>query len=475
MNEAEGDTFSVQPLPRSLFDLYALALPRGHGFGMRPPIEAWQSGDGVAYGVITRHVETLDIGILFMRRRVDGVWIEVESRTEIASQDIALGKLKEFLQGAQHKEPLPPNTAPRPALHDVGNRQTSTVFRTLSTPSHHVAAWTINQLYLALPSPDKNWAGDCQTGNFHTRLWEAQLLASFREQGLLVEQPNPSPDFRIENRKGGAAWIEAVTANPATPYDHANALPSSQPEEREALFFGSAALRFAKTLGNKLQKEYHRLNHVKDMPLAIALADFHAPASMMWSREALAGYLYGTGAEPRDDGDKRIAVAIKRTELLGESTFPAGLFSDETHADLSAVIFSNACSISKLSRVPISAGANARGFRYVRIGNFFDRTPGALEGIPFCLDITSDDYRSLWPQGYEPWCAELEVFHNPHARHPLPEALLPEATHWVEEKGEMICRAFYETSILWSQTRILNEDARVPTLGDFLPRPDGQN
>ncbi len=161
-----------------------------------------------------------------------------------------MDELKRFLHIDQQNEPLPANTAPRPALHDVGNREPSTVFRALSTPSPHVAAWTLNQLYLAMPNPDKNWAGDCQTGNFHTRLWEAQLLASFRAQGLLVEQPHPSPDFRIENRKGGAAWVEAVTANPVTPYDHVNAPPSVQPEAREELFFGSAALRFAKTLGS---------------------------------------------------------------------------------------------------------------------------------------------------------------------------------------------------------------------------------
>ena len=63
--------------------------------------------------------------------------------------------------------------------------------------ARHPHAWTLEQLYLALPKPDLNWVSDCQTGHFHTRLWEAQLLASFREQGLLVTQPHESPDFRI--------------------------------------------------------------------------------------------------------------------------------------------------------------------------------------------------------------------------------------------------------------------------------------
>ena len=464
----------MRELPRTLFDIYALALPCGHGFGNRPPISTWQSGDGLAYGVITRHVGTGDIGILVMRRRIDSTWAKMAAETGLSSQQEAMSKLLPLLQSDLPREPMPSNTAPRPALYDIGTREPSDVFKVLATKSHLIAAWTLNQLYLAMPNPDKNWVGDCQTGNFHTRLWEAQLLANFREQGLLVTQPHPSPDFRIENRKGGAAWVEAVTANPTTPYNHVNAQPSSQPTERDELFFGTAAVRFAKTLGSKLQRKYHQLAHVEGMPFAIAISDFHAPASMMWSREALIGYLYGEGAEAQEVDGTNIAVPTTASHLHGPAAFPAGLFSDGRQKELSAVIFSNACTISKLSRVSICGGADDKGLRYMRIGRFFDRTPGALEGIPFCLDITSEEYRSLWPQGYEPWSAELEVFHNPHARHPLPKALIPEATHWFERDGETICESFYETSILWSQTRILNQNDRVPALDDFLPNRDAE-
>jgi hypothetical protein len=102
----------------------------------------------------------------------------------------------------------------------------------------------------------------------------------------------------------------------------------------------------------------------------------------------------------------------------------------------SAVIFTNACSIAELNRVAVSGRGAPEGLRYSRIGNFFDRTPGALKDIPFCLDVTSDEYRGLWPQKYEPWSAELEVFHNPFGRHPVLFALLPEATHWFDLEGE---------------------------------------
>ncbi|MFX8500667.1 hypothetical protein ABTL68_19860, partial [Acinetobacter baumannii] len=72
---------------------------------------------------------------------------------------------------------------------------------------------------------------------------------------------------------------------------------------------------------------------------------------MLWSREGLIGYLYGEGAEPALVNGQRVARRIPASHLQGPSAFPAGLFANAEHAELSAVIFSNACSIAKLNRV----------------------------------------------------------------------------------------------------------------------------
>jgi len=460
---------AVMELPQWLFDVYALSLPRGHGFGAQLPIEAWGTDDGRSWGALTRRDADGTFGLIVMRRRVDGVWTLVGEETEQTSSLDAQAKLTFLLRDGQPPEPLPPGTPARPALHDLEDRQASDAFNLLTTPSHHPAAWVLNQLYMAMPKPDRNWAGDCQTTNFHTRLWEAQLLASFREQGLLVSQPKESPDFRIENRLGGVAWVEAVTANPPVPYNHVNAPRTPAPKSREESFLGPAALRFAKTLGNKLERRYDQLGHVAGHPFVIALADFQASGSMIWSREALIGYLYGLQANVVEIDGRQQAMSQRASLLLGPSAFPAGLFADDRQAGLSAVIFSNACSIAKLNRVVISASAAPLGLRYTRIGEFFDRRPGALKGIPFCLDITSDEYRGLWPQGSEPWSAELEIFHNPFARHPLPHGLLPDATHWFrDEEGDISCSAVYAHAILWSQTLIQDADQPPPDLDSIL-------
>lgn len=462
----------MKKLHQREFDIYALALPRGHGFGDRPPVDAWLSDDAFACGIVTKDVYSGDFGIIVMRRREDSVWAETVCELGFSSKQEACGQMEPHLREGFPPEPIPPGVRARPALHGFEGREPNEIFKLLVDHAHSRVPWLLNQLYLALPNPDQNWVSDCQTGNFHTRLWEAQLLASFREQGLLVTQPHDSPDFHIENRSGGEAWVEAVTANPSIAYSHLNAPPVDPPSGREEVFFGAAALRFAKTIGNKLDKQYDQLPHVSGKSFVLALADFQAPASMTWSREGLIGYLYGEGAEEIEVDGRTVAIMMPRKQLLGPSQFPAGLFADARHSELSAVIFSNACSIAKFNRVLASGLGAPEGIRYTRIGAFFDRTPGALRSIPFCLDVTSDEYRNLWPQRYEPWCAELEVFHNRFAKYPVPFGLLPEATHWFERNGEKVCRSYYETSILWSKTMTSDANKSAPRLEDVLATPD---
>jgi hypothetical protein len=467
-------------VPETMFDVFALALPAGLAFGRNPPKSAWQSENGLTCGVLTRNDDDGSFGVLIMRRRVDDVWVVLRRDGGLTTKGEAMAVVESFVNANAAAEPMPPGVARRRFLGDLEDREPSAIFQVLARPTHHIALWLLNQLYLAMPNPDDNWTGDCQTINFHTRMWEAQLFAALREQGHTVKQDFPSPDFYISNRRGSEAWIEAVTANSADPYDHVNAERFVPPKDMRERLLGPMAVRFAKTLRNKTAKGYDRMPHVAGMPFVLAIADFQAAMSMFWSREALICYLYGIFVHAVEQDGKRVAVAEKVDTLLGPEKIPSGFFNDPANAGVSAVIFTNACSISKLNRVGISAGANPKGFRYIRMGEFADRTEGALNGIPFVLDITSAAYRKLWdPYPYEPWSAELEVFHNPNATHPLPDDLLPEATHHADIDGELRSRFFFGTSVLFSMTRIQPQDARVPTAEDLLGAsskavPDGE-
>lgn len=457
----------MEPLAPSMFSVFALALPRGLGFGENPPTGAWRSHDWITVGAITQHVTTGRFGVLVMRRREDDVWAVLRRDDDAFTEEQAMAMLRQACDEGAGRAPVPSGTKRRPPLADFRGKEPSNIFKMLAQPCRERGAWMLNQLYLAMPNPDDNWASDCRTDNFHTRLWEVLLFASLREQGLLVTQDCPSPDFHVSNRKGGEAWVEAVTANSTVPFDHANAEHVAPPGDRRERALGAAAVRYAKTLKSKMDKGYTRMPHVSGKPFALAVADFHAPGSMVWSRAALIAYLYGFTARKVWVGGNQVAVAEVVERLLGEQEIPAGLFFAPEAEGLSAVIFSPAATLAKLSRVPISFGGSTGDYRYVRIGEFADFTPGALRGKPFSMDVNSDEYRALWgPYDYEPWTAEIEVFHNPGAKHPIDPSLFPEASHWLPVEGAMDCKRFFKHSILMSQTLIQDASMPIPSVDD---------
>lgn len=452
----------MTPLSPYIFDVYALSLPKGLGFGANKPVSVWASSDHLTVGALLQNHHSRKYGVLIMRRREDEVWAVLRKESESLSNDEALAIIRQACDEAACLVPIPPSIRRRAPLWDTKGYETSSIFKLLAHPARQRGAWMLNQLYLAMPNPDPNWARDCQTGNFHTRLWEVLLLASFREQGLLVTQEYPSPDFYVANELGGDAWVEAVTVNPSVRYDHANGGEVQFPRDRRERVLGIAAERYARTLRNKLCKNYTSLPHVIGKPFAIAIADFHSPGSMMWSREALISYLYGFYAREVDIEGKVVALTEPICNLPGDPNIQAGLFTFCENETLSAIIFSNAATLSKLSRVPMSFDGKDEDYRYVRIGEFYDDTPGVLRGIPFCMDVNSDQYRSLWkPYGYEPWTAEIEVFHNPNALHPINPALLPEASHWLQSNNEFVCKRFFKKGILSSRTLIQDSNSQL--------------
>ncbi len=396
---------------------------------------------------------TGDFGIVAFRRRVDHCLVTVASKFGFSSQDAALVDLTAAMRPGEPEEPIPPGSKKRRPLLPAVAKNINKTFKLLtSTITHYPALMAVGELYFAMPNPDDNFVSDLQTNNFDSRLFELYLLAAFREQGTIVAQDHDSPDFFIE-RDGCQCSIEAVTANPKGKRAQGLTRPTFAPESRQERTIGSPAVRFAKTLRSKLQREYENLPHVKGKPFALALADFQAPSSMVWSREALPSYLYGFLADVAEGPDGRKAVGTSVTELLGPDEIPAGLFRDPAMSHLSGIVFSNAATLGKFNRMGFLAGWRPPGLSMTRTGILFDRTPGAVDPIDFSLDVLSNEYNEMWPHG-EQWCQELEIFHNPMATHPIDFELLPGATHWFEEGGEIVCSTIWKNSVLTFVTRL---------------------
>ena len=455
----------IVPVSQFEFDIYKLSLPISVDHPSLMFQSAWKLADGRSIAAVFFNQNTACFDVLVCRRRVDNRLVLSCDMQGFKSQEAATEKLIDELKLDNEVPKLHPGEKTRKPLLQLANKKVGSHFRLLTNSiSHFPALMAVGEVYLAMPNPDDNFVPDFQTANFDSRLFEVYLFAAFREQGVAVSQDHASPDFRLE-REGQRCFVEAVTANPKDGRAQGFATPTFAPEEREERLIGPAAVRFAKTLRSKLQRGYEDLPHVQGNPFAIAIADFHAPSSMVWTREALPSYLYGMQATVVDgpDGPKAIDSSVKH--LLGEDHVPAGLFRDPGMAHLSAVIFSNAATLGKFNRMGFLAGWRPAGLSIVREGILFDRTLGALKPIPFSMDILSKEYSDLCDGG-EAWCQELEVFHNPLATNPLPFELLPGATHWFEEDKEVRCTSVWKNAILASvtQLRMFNankeEDAR---------------
>ena len=458
----ENVSLLIKPISQRQFALYALSLERGPNFEPLTIFAAYQVGRGSACGCVLHHEERGTFNTMALRRRVDHRWVCVDRQDLFTTPEQALDALSIAMRGGDAPEPLPPGARRRASLMKVGPKGVSREFELLAgTISHVPALVAVGESYLALPKPDANFVTDLQTDNFASRLFELYLFACFREQGLTVRQDHVSPDFEIE-KDGAVCWIEAVTANSDIPRAGGIKDWVHAPEDRNERLTGAPAERFAKTLRGKLQRDYQALDHVRGHPFAIAIADFHESGSMVWSREALPTYLYGRRADVVGEGASRRAIGTPITNLTGKHGIPAGLFNDPEFAHLSAIIFSNAGTMAKFNRMGFLAGIHPPGLEMIRSGILFDRTPGALDAIPFELDVGSAEYAALWPWG-EAWCQELEVYHNPLATHPIPFDLIPGATHWFERNGDVECSTIWANSVMSSVTQL-----RIPKgMDDF--------
>ncbi|WP_143710168.1 hypothetical protein [Parvibaculum lavamentivorans] len=119
---------------------------------------------------------------------------------------------------------------------------------------------------------------------------------------------------------------------------------------------------------------------------------------------------------------------MKRTRehILGRS----GFFDLPDSENVSAVIFSNAGTIAKFDRMGVTAGFGADGYSYFRVGFRYNPDPNAVMGEAFRVDVREESYEEYWTQ-------EIQVFHNPNAKHPLPFEALLGATHHRFENGHL--------------------------------------
>lgn len=310
-----------------------------------------------------------------------------------------------------------------------------------------------------VPDLDGNLVRDFQTSGYSARVWELYLWASLRALNFDMDYKDAAPDFRI--RKGEKTiFVEATTVNSQDTFTSVMGAgpPPAAPEELWSFLENQMPQKFGSPLFTKMKKRYWDRPHVAGHPLLLAIADFHAPASMRWSHGALPFYLYGLRIQTIVGADNQLIERFVPgpDHVVGGKVVPTNFFAQPDAEHISGVLFSNAGTIVKFSRMGVRAGFGDPWVSLVRKGVLIDPEAGIPSAVPFEIDVESPDYA-------EGWCDELVLFHNPHALHVIDEALFPGITHVHHTNGEYIVHG-PSVTILHSTT----------TSYDFQRRQDGR-
>jgi hypothetical protein len=281
---------------------------------------------------------------------------------------------------------------------------------------------------------DGHFVREFQTYGFDARTWELYLYAYLNEECLPLDRTFNAPDYVIvlgEER----ICIEAVTVNPTG----GATLGSSEPQlenisdaEAQELLKDFVPIKFGSALFSKLNKQpaYWQLEHAAGHPLIFAVADFHAPRSMLWTSTGLQRYLYGYYHEHEVDEHGRLVIRPMKIEThrYGEKEIPSGFFFLPGAENVSAVLHSNSGTLAKFTRMGRLAGFDAQGIRTFREGLAYDHRPHATTPRHFAFEVTPGLVSETWAEG-------LNMFHNPNAAHPVNPELFPSIAHHFFEGG----------------------------------------
>lgn len=213
-----------------------------------------------------------------------------------------------------------------------------------------------------------------------------------------------------------------------------------QPEEPEELFdylHNYLPIKFGSALFSKLNREYWNLEHVRGKPLGFAIQDFHSPASMTVSGTALLEYVFGRRAAPLDNS---VAVTGQRTVPIENHTYggkeiPSGFFYQPSSENIGAVFSNPAATISKFNRIGVLGGFGSPRVRLLRVGNWYDHSPGVQEPLQLREEVEIGEYSETWVEG-------LNVFLNWQAEHPFDPNSFPGAAIHFQENDQSEVRSF---------------------------------
>jgi hypothetical protein len=439
-----------KPLKRARFNLFAIGTRLSSVHYIAVELSWWASQDEPLIAMVSRDKIDSDYSWVMLARDAIGRFRCVDLKTDFPTQWHAEEALRFAMADTIQNKDLAnlgqqgdETNAPVDLLRlptDYDPKTLHPYFRELlESPGRAPGRAVVREIGPWLTPSDPHLVQEFQNKGFDQRLWEIYLWAAFREFGLDVEQLE-APDFRC-TAPGIDFTVEATTAAPSTMGPLAEHPQPKTREETVAFLDGYMPMKYGSALTSKLNKtnkdgqHYWEREQSAGKPFILAIADFHKPVnnkeigSMTYTQSALWHYLYGQRVYWEFEGDNLIIKPQKIEEhKYGDKTVPSGFFDQPKAENVSAVIFSNAGTIAKFDRMGVVAGFAAEGFGYLRIGFRYNPDPNAIMGTTFSDDVTAPAYQEYWTD-------EIQVFHNPNAKHRLRFEDLLGATHHYFEEG----------------------------------------
>lgn len=427
---------SIKPLSRERFNAFVnwTRLPIVADIGTE--LHWYSDSDERVLGVVIIDHTDADFGYVVLGRDEVGRFRAIDQQVSLSNEGKARSRLRKALRKySETGDSVFPQGSPTFKGVDlftptVPEEKQHPTFKNIRKHLNWTPATGIlREMMKSFVDVDGNFVEQFQTTGFDSRLWELYLYAYLVEDGLFVERPKPAPDFAAI-RHGRKVFIEAVAVGPTDgePIPAAKEGPPAlkDPEEIKTLLKGKMPIKFGSALYSKLSRKtpYWKIPEVVDHPLLFAIADFHDQQSMTWSSSALFEYLYGITHEFTRGDDGRLIISALKIEYHEHEgkKIPSGFFYLPDAVNVSGVLFSASGTLSKFNRMGRLAGFGVKNMKLVRYGVCHDHDPNAALPRKFVKEIAPGVSKESWGEG-------LSLFHNPNARHPVPEEMFPSIAH----------------------------------------------
>jgi hypothetical protein len=239
----------------------------------------------------------------------------------------------------------------------------------------------MEEAFARFPDRDGNFIEQFQTTGFDNRTFELYVSELLRSENFILSGKEPQPDFQAS--KNGVSitmiTIECTTANPTdtgngprlTPYHPLNKRDASLDDikdrsRNEIPIRVGGALHSKMTKGVKVNEnrvKYWELPHCHGKPFVLAVQTFHEDGSLSFSDAGVAEYLYGITHRPEWDAAGNLIIRsralVEHVRKSDGKKIPSGFFNQPDAVNVSGILWSNAGTVPKFTRMGLSGPSHS--------------------------------------------------------------------------------------------------------------------